>query len=88
MSNKHIKVVVEASLGKRKVRSLSGLGKDVAPAMMSVTICPDVKGLHANIWINDDDGRAFGMVMEQKALLAFAQAVMDAQEEQLRIEGK
>lgn len=83
MQNISLEIPVNASLGKRKVESLSGLPE----CKLSITICPSaVKGLHANCWLRDGEGRVLGLTIDSYSLLQLAEKIHAAEISQVAME--
>lgn len=80
----NINIPVTASLGKRKLQSLSNLPK----ANMSVTLFQSLQlESGANIWISDNQDRKFGIVIDNDQLKELHDAIskhLKAMEELLK----
>lgn len=77
------KIPVRASLGKRVVTDLN---RDTHQAELGLTVpaCKRIDGtvlLEANVWIQDADGRTFGVKMGEEAVRRLHKVLSDAMKE-------
>ena len=101
MNNTHCKVSIESSLGKRKCDSLIHHISEyqLHACNLSITFCPNItprglldntfyKGVFANVWLHDAEGRQLGMVIPTTSLLEIHKALTQALENQKGLEAK